>query len=237
MRNALLCALAGLVVGVAASSMFRGGVPDAPLAELSRVQLSGPPPAPSEAVPAAPLAHEAPAASPEPIELALYEASVAADAQEPPAVIDRLAALTAVGFAPARAAEILRREAELRQSAYVAQLESSGTVRPFGWGARTNAAAALRAELGDADYERYLEGTEQPRSVVVRGVETDSAAAHAGILPGDEIRAYAGQRVFNQRDLNALMLAGTPGEIVATTIVRDGQSLQLYVTRGPLGLM
>jgi hypothetical protein len=56
-------------------------------------------------------------------------------------------------------------------------------------------------------------------------------------MPGDEIRTYAGQRVFNQRDLNALMLAGTPGEVVATTVVRDGQTLQLYVTRGPLGLM
>lgn len=38
-------------------------------------------------------------------------------------------------------------------------------------------------------------------------------------------------------DLHALMLAGTPGEIVAATVIRDGQPLELYVTRGPLGLV
>jgi hypothetical protein len=239
MRNALLCALAGLAAGVTASSMFRDGAPEAPLAEPPHAQLVRVPPAPSASRPvAAPLEQESPVEPPAPSAAAHDEADiVAAGDQEPAGGGDRIATLTAVGFTPTRAAAILRREAELRRAPYLAEYETSGTVRALGRGARSSAAAALRAELGDADYERYLEGTGQPRSVVVRGIETDSAAAHAGILPGDEIRAYAGQRVFNQRDLNSLMLAGTPGEVVATTVVRDGLLLELYVTRGPLGLL
>lgn len=40
-----------------------------------------------------------------------------------------------------------------------------------------------RYAAGDDDYERYLEGTGQPRSVVVRAVDAASAAAHAGLMP------------------------------------------------------
>jgi hypothetical protein len=227
-RNAVLFLLAGLAAGLAALGLFPGRAPDVPLAELPRAQHVVPRQA---AAPAAqPLAVEPPAsAEPEPI-----------DADEPPAAAataNRLDGLIAAGFSAERATAILRREAELRQAPYAAEHHSTGTVRPFGSAGRTAAAAGLRAELGDADYERYLEGTGQPHRVVVRAVEAESAAAHAGLLPGDEIRAYAGERVFNQRDLNALMQAGTPGEVVAATVVRDGQTLQLYVTRGPLGLL
>ena len=102
---------------------------------------------------------------------------------------------------------------------------------------RTLSAAKLRAEIGDAEFERYLEALGQPTSVVIGSVEPASAAANAGLLPGDEIVAYGGQRVFNARDLSALTLQRGTGETVAATVVRDGQSLQLYVTGGPLGLV
>lgn len=237
MRNAVLFLLAGLAAGFAAFGLFPGGAPEAP---LGQPPLGQPPPA----LHAAPPPAAAPAALALPVEPASAEPATAAeepgDAGEPPAVgatANRVDGLVAAGFSAERATEILRRETELRQTAYAAEYQATGTVRPFSSAARSGAAAGLRAELGDAEYERYLMGTGQPHHVVVRAVETESAAAHAGLLPGDEIRAYAGERVFNQRDLNALMQAGTPGEVVATTVIRDGQTLQLYVTRGPLGVL
>jgi hypothetical protein len=232
-RNAVLFLVAGLAAGFAALGLFSGGAPDAPLPELPPALHAAPRPAaaPALPVPVEPPANAHPAAEQEPVEADETPAAAAA------ATANRLDGLIAAGFSMERATQILRRETELRQAAYAAEYHATGTVRPFGSAARSGAAAGLRAELGDGEYERYLEGTGQPHSVVVRAVEAQSAAAHAGLLPGDEIRAYAGERVFNQRDLNALMQAGTPGEVVAATVVRDGQTLQLYVTRGPLGVL
>jgi hypothetical protein len=231
-RSAVTFLLAGLVAGFAAFGLFRGGAPEAPPAE------------PAPALRAAPRPTALPAPLPPSVERpASVEPTAAAqarDTDEPPApaaTANRVDNLVAAGFSRERAAEILQREAELRLMAYAAEYSGTGTVRPFGSATRSGAATALRTELGDDEYERYLIGTGQPHSVVVRAVEAESAAAYAGLLPGDEIRSYAGARVFNQRDLNALMQAGTPGDVVATTVVRDGQTLELYVTRGPLGLL
>jgi serine protease Do len=98
-------------------------------------------------------------------------------------------------------------------------------------------AAKLRAEIGDEEFEQYLEALGRPTSVLVGTVEPSSAAANGGLLPGDQIVAYAGQRVFNARDLSALTQQRGIGETVPATVVRDGQRLQLYVTGGPLGLV
>jgi membrane-associated protease RseP (regulator of RpoE activity) len=234
MRNVVISLLAGLVAGVALLTFVGSPTPDTvevpPPSATLRVTSGSAASEPSVAA-----VDEAPAERPAPVDAVLP----ATDDGAPEAAVaqDRIAGLVAVGFTAARASEILGREAELRQSAYLAEYETTGTIRPFNAAAGSKASNGLRSELGDDDYERYLEGTGQPRSVLIRGVDADSAAAYAGLLPGDEILTYAGERVFNQRDLNALMLAGTPGEVVAATIVRDGQTLQLYVTRGPLGLM
>jgi len=144
--------------------------------------------------------------------------------------------LIAAGFDPVRAEEIVRRESELRLAAFYAEYDATGTIRPFNSAAPGAALDQLRTDLGDADFERYLQAIGQDTRVVVRGIDTGSAAANAGLLPGDEILTYAGQRIFNLRELNALMLGGLAGETVATTVLRDGQAMQLYVLRGPLGL-
>jgi hypothetical protein len=254
MRNTILLVLAGLAAGFAVLRWLPGDAPDAPVtspapsatATASSAALRAPsmraPAVPS--TPAPPIEIETPTQPSPPLggeddhEAATAEASVAsAVAAAPPSAESRIDGLVAAGFTADRAAAILRREAELRQQAYFSEFEASGTVRALSGAARDNAADRLRAELSDADYERYLEGTGQPRSIFVRAVEPSSAAAHAGLVPGDELRSYAGRRVFNQRELNTLMSSGTPGEIVPTTVVRDGVTLELYVTRGPLGLM
>jgi S1-C subfamily serine protease len=95
----------------------------------------------------------------------------------------------------------------------------------------------LRAELGDTDYERYLQADGRPTAVPVRDVLASSPAERSGLQPGDEIVAYAGQRVFGMSELNSLTLEGTPGESVIVDVRRAGQNVQLVLPRGPIGIV
>jgi len=47
---------------------------------------------------------------------------------------------------------------------------------------------------------------------------------------------YAGERVFNVRDLNNLTVQGTAGESVLIEVERNGSPLQLTIPRGPVGI-
>jgi S1-C subfamily serine protease len=94
----------------------------------------------------------------------------------------------------------------------------------------------LRTELGDADYERYLQAYGRPTAIPVRDVLASSPAERSGLKAGDEIVAYGGKRVFDVPELNALTLEGTPGESVVVEVRREGQNVQLVVPRGPLGI-
>ena len=96
--------------------------------------------------------------------------------------------------------------------------------------------STLREELGDADYERYLQALDRPTSVYVRDVLATSPGAQAGIKPGDQVVSFGGERVFDMSDLNRLVLEGEPGQVVAVDVLRDGQLVQLYVPRGPIGI-
>ena len=64
-----------------------------------------------------------------------------------------------------------------------------------------------------------------------------SPAEQAGLKPGDQVVSYDGQRVFDMRDLNALTLKGNAGEPVVVDVQRDGQSVQLVLPRGPVGIL
>lgn len=94
---------------------------------------------------------------------------------------------------------------------------------------------ALREELGDADYDRYLYATGRPNRVVVRDALIGGPADEAGLRAGDTIIAYDGERVFDARALVARTQEGSAGAQTALEIERDGQRLILYVPRGPLG--
>jgi S1-C subfamily serine protease len=165
------------------------------------------------------------------------DADTAADVPPHPleSAQQRAERLVAAGFGAERASAILAKESQARLAAAYAEYEGSGTVRPLNAAAAGAVADALRGDLGDAEYERYLAATGQPTRVIVAEVEPGSAAANAGLLPGDEITSYRGRRVFNVRDLNASMQDGDLGETVPATVVRDGQTLQLYVGGGWLG--
>ena len=97
---------------------------------------------------------------------------------------------------------------------------------------------ALKYEIGDAEYERYLAAQKRSTTIHVDGVSKGSIAAGAGIVPGDEIVTYDNERIFNSVQLMGLSTPRStdiPGELVPVTVRRDGQMLQVMVPRGPLG--
>jgi C-terminal processing protease CtpA/Prc len=149
----------------------------------------------------------------------------------------RLDRLLEAGFSPDRADWINRRTAQLRMQALEEEYRAARGEEPAAPSGGRSADAALRAELGEQDYERYLRAVGRPTSIGVRSVLASSPAEQAGLLPGDEVVAYGGQRVFDTADLNRLTLQGQPGESIALDVVRDGQQIQLYVPRGPIGIM
>jgi hypothetical protein len=140
------------------------------------------------------------------------------------------------GISADRAQWIVQRTSELRMEALQAQYEAAREGTPLDPRATFAAPNALRDELGDADYERYLQALDRPTSVGVRDVLPSSPAAQAGLQPGDQVVAYSGTRVFDMSDLNRLVLEGQPGQTVTIEVLRDGQPMQLYVPRGPLGI-
>jgi hypothetical protein len=144
--------------------------------------------------------------------------------------------LTAAGFTEADARHIETRVEELRVAAMQSRYERLRGAEPDGASRSADGTATLRAELGDAQYERFLEATGRPTRVGVASVLSSSAAETAGILSGDAIVAYGGERVFDVRDLNRVLLEGEPGEPVVVDIVRDGQPIQIVMPRGPLGI-
>jgi hypothetical protein len=144
--------------------------------------------------------------------------------------------LLAAGFAPDRVEWIMERTSELRMKALQAQYDAAREGRPPDPGQGVAGDSTLRAELGDTDYERYLTALGRPTSVPVQSVLASSPAERSGLKPGDEVVAYDGQRVFDMRELNQLTLEGTAGESVTVSVRRDGQTIQLTMPRGPLGI-
>ena len=94
----------------------------------------------------------------------------------------------------------------------------------------------LREELGDDAYDRYLFASGSNNRVVIGSVIDGSAASVSGFEVGDTVLSYAGQRLFNIRELQNATRAGVRGESVQVTLQRDGTTLDLSVTRGPLGV-
>jgi len=96
--------------------------------------------------------------------------------------------------------------------------------------------SALRSELNDNEYDAYLYAAGQSNRVIVSSILSASPASNAGIQPGDTILKYDNKRVYNWSDLTSATSEGSPNDTVTVTIVRDGQTQQVYIPRGPLGI-
>ena len=149
----------------------------------------------------------------------------------------RTEALVEAGFSPDRAAWILRREDELRLEAMQARFEAqrSGDMQAM-FAASNLSTSGLRSELGDAQYEQYLEAYGRPTTVGISSVFESSPAQVAGLQPGDAIVRYDGERVFSYSDVQNRALQGEPGAAIVVEILRDGMPMQVVMPRGPMGV-
>lgn len=149
----------------------------------------------------------------------------------------RIERLIEAGFLPSQASAIMRRESELQMEGIKARYEAERSGDPSEyWRNRDMASDALRTELGDADYERYLTANERSTSVTVSSVIDSSPAQSAGLQAGDEIVRYAGERVFSMTDLMQQTMDGAAGENVVVDIMRGGIAMQIVMPRGPVGI-
>jgi hypothetical protein len=141
--------------------------------------------------------------------------------------------IRAAGLTPERVAAINRRIDELRVAAQQAQFEAQRT------GQRVegmNIEASLRKDLGDIEYEKYLKATGRPTEVRVMEVYATSNAERSGLKAGDEIVSYNGKRVFDSRELNTMTAQVAAGGSVTVEVKRNGQTMQVSVPAGPLGV-
>lgn len=141
--------------------------------------------------------------------------------------------LVASGFSQGEADWIVRRESELQmeglQVRYDAQLVA-------GISENRSSGNALREELGDSVYERYLAANGRSTGISIAMVLEGSPALVAGLQVGDEIVNYGGRRVFSMTDLTGQILQGQPGQNVIVDIMRDGIPMQIVIPRGPIGI-
>jgi len=157
--------------------------------------------------------------------------------REPGTPEDRAERLVAAGFLPSQAAWINQREQELEMEALQARFDAERSGEDIDWMAnRTMASDALREELGDADYERYLEANGRSTSIAVSSVIESSPAQTAGLMPGDQIIRYDGERVFSMTDLTRQTMTGEPGQTVVVDVMRNGNLMQVVMPRGPVGI-
>jgi hypothetical protein len=150
--------------------------------------------------------------------------------------------ILAAGFTQDRIDWLDRRAEELQMEARQAQAEAGGSDEPIELDplqAMMNVIephSLLRPEIGDDEYERYLQAKGLRTTVEISRVLASSPAEQGGLTEGDEIVAYGGQRVFSFLELSSLAAKQTSGESVLVEIKRDGQSMHLTVPGGDMGI-
>ena len=94
----------------------------------------------------------------------------------------------------------------------------------------------LKSRLSESEYDAYLYASGQTNRVAVTSVLASAEAGTAGILSGDYIIRYDNQRIYSGFQLHEATTSGSINDSVAVEIERDGEILQFYVPRGPLGI-
>jgi len=94
----------------------------------------------------------------------------------------------------------------------------------------------LRNRLSESEYDAYLFASGQTNRVVVTSVLASAQAGTAGIMSGDQIIRYDNQRIYNGFDLREATAGGSIEDTVGLEVARDGETLQFYLPRGPLGI-
>jgi len=103
----------------------------------------------------------------------------------------------------------------------VQQLKASGKVTR----------AQLGVNIGDVSREQLAElKLSRAAGAYVGAVQNNSAAAKAGIRPGDVIVAFNGKDIGNASELPPLVGGMAPGSRASVKLIRDGKPLDIVVT-------
>jgi len=96
--------------------------------------------------------------------------------------------------------------------------------------------AGLRGEFDEDlyDWMQFAEG--RPNRVTVTEVLSGSAADLAGVRPGDLIERYDERLVLSPEELRVATSAGQSGSQVEVVLQRDGETLRVFLPRGPIGV-
>lgn len=140
------------------------------------------------------------------------------------------------GFSLSEAESIVRLESEFQMEQLRSRYEAAQGGQPLGAEFYRQNRDRLRDELGEEQYERYLEATGRPTSVRVDAILASSPAEALGLQAGDRILEYDDERVFDMADLNRLTFEGEPGTTVPMRVMRDGEEFQIVLPRGPIGV-
>jgi C-terminal processing protease CtpA/Prc len=149
----------------------------------------------------------------------------------------RVARMVEGGFTEEEARDLLDKESAASYEAMRAAWEAErngAALDPFA--EQSDPQHILRDSIGDDAYERYLRSQGQPTSVEVTQVLSGSPGAGVGLVTGDRIARYNGERVFSISDLRRLTMQGNRGEDVVIEVMRDGVLMQLTLPAGPIGI-
>lgn len=95
---------------------------------------------------------------------------------------------------------------------------------------------SLRDDIGDDYYDSYLFASGQSNRVRVASVMMGSQAEMSGMQDGDMILSYDNRRMFSWSELQQATSQGERGEYVNVAVSRNGQQVNLWIPRGPLGI-
>ena len=175
----------------------------------------------------------APSEDPEPADRA--EASTDSASDEKPWF--NAAALEAEGWRPHQVERIRLRWERLQMENL--EIDNQRARKVPGWQKlgkqKFQSQVDARRDLGDEDYEAMRFAAGEPNRVVLTELLEISPAAEAGLLPGDEVISYDGQRVFTASALKFLTEVGEKGEPTEIRILRGNQEQRFFLPRGPLG--
>jgi hypothetical protein len=96
-------------------------------------------------------------------------------------------------------------------------------------------ATQAREALGDESFDAMLYAAGERNRVFFSQLLDDSPGMSAGLMPGDELISYDGQRIFRPREIKQLTSEGERGEWVEVQVLREGEPRRFFVLRGPIG--
>ena len=96
-------------------------------------------------------------------------------------------------------------------------------------------ATQARDALGDESFDAMLYAAGERNRVFLSQLLEDSPGMSAGLMPGDELISYDGQRIFRPFEIKQLTSQGDRGEWVEVRVQREGELRRFFVLRGPIG--